>query len=92
MNGWKVELRPAARRDLRLLDEGPRRAALDLLFELEEQGPELVSSIELRANPSIPRVPFHERYRMIYEISKARKQISVTRIRLRSSAYKGMKG
>ena len=91
MNGWKVEVRPRARKDLRELSEGPRRAALDLFAELMELGPGLEGAIELRANPGTWRVRFHDSYRMLYSASRTRRQILVTRIKPSANAYEGMK-
>jgi mRNA-degrading endonuclease RelE of RelBE toxin-antitoxin system len=76
---------------LRQLDDGPRQAAQDLIEEMTEEGPELLSAPELRASPDTWRVRFHDRYRMIYQVSKDRKHIYVTGIRTRRVAYKGMK-
>jgi mRNA-degrading endonuclease RelE of RelBE toxin-antitoxin system len=89
--GWKVELSNSARRELRQLDDGSRQAAAELLEELAED-PALVHAIELRGKPDTWRARFHhDRYRMIYQISKGRRHIRVTRIRARPTAYEGMK-
>ena len=91
MNGWTVDLTGIARRDLRKLEEGPQQAAIELLQDLNE-GPELGGAIELRSNPDVWRVRFHsDQYRMLYQVSRKRNRILVTRIRPRSTAYKGMK-
>ena len=42
MNAWTVELRLAAKRGLRAIEEGPRQAAVDLLKDLIED-PALVN-------------------------------------------------
>jgi len=90
--GWTIELRKSAQRELRQLEDGPKRAAEELLQDLAE-GPTLVTAIEMRGNPGVWRARFHhERYRMIYQISRGRKHILVTRIRPRPTAYEGMKG
>lgn len=92
MNGWKVALRPGARRELRRLDDEPRREALDLVEDLREQGPALETALKMRGYPDSWRVRFfHESYRMVYEVFRNRKQIEVTRIRPRPTAYKGMR-
>jgi mRNA-degrading endonuclease RelE of RelBE toxin-antitoxin system len=69
------------------------KAASELLQDLTEgpPDPETRTSIELRANPKVWRIRFHDNYRMIYQVSKAEKRIIVTRIKARSEAYKGMK-
>jgi len=91
VNGWKVELRKSAQRELRQLEDGPQRAAEELLQDLAED-PTLVPAIEMRGNPDTCRARFHhDRYRMVYQVSKARKHILVARIRARPVAYKGMK-
>ena len=50
MKRWTVELRPAAQRDLKKLDEGPQREAVELFQDLEED-PFSVPAIQLRAHP-----------------------------------------
>jgi mRNA-degrading endonuclease RelE of RelBE toxin-antitoxin system len=90
------ELKPAARRELRQLDMGPRQEAIALILELADEGPRIAGAIELRAielraNPDLWRVRFHDGYRMIYRVVQSRKLISVLRIRPRLTAYKGMK-
>jgi mRNA-degrading endonuclease RelE of RelBE toxin-antitoxin system len=91
VNGWKVELTPSAQRQFRRLEDGPRQAAEELLQDLAED-PALIPAVELDANPNTWRVRFHhDRYRMIYQISRGRKHILVTRMRPRPIAYEGMK-
>ncbi len=92
MNGWKVELRPSAKREFRQLEDGPRRDAEELIADLREQGPAIITAIELRGHPDTWRARFHDGYRMIYRVSRSRKHILVTRIRSRPLAYEGMKG
>ena len=82
---------PSADRDLRRLDDGPQRDAIELIDDLSED-PSLVSAIELRGHPGIWRVRFHhDRCRMIYQITKSQRRILVMRIRYRPTAYEGMK-
>jgi len=93
LNGWTVKLSPAARRQYRQLEDGPKSAAKELLEDLEAEGPAHIQAIELRANPDTWRARFHhERNRMIYQVSPTRRLILVTRIKPRSSAYEGMRG
>jgi mRNA-degrading endonuclease RelE of RelBE toxin-antitoxin system len=90
-DGWKVDISKSAQRELRQLDDGPRQAAAELLEDLAED-PALADAIELRGKPDTWRARFHhDRYRMIYQISRGRKHIRVTRIRARPTAYEGMK-
>jgi mRNA-degrading endonuclease RelE of RelBE toxin-antitoxin system len=92
VNAWIVDLRPSARKDLRRLPSGPRQAALEVLDELREHGPGLVEAFQLRGYKDTWRVRFHhEDYRMIYEVSRSKRRIDVTKIRPRSIAYEGMK-
>jgi mRNA-degrading endonuclease RelE of RelBE toxin-antitoxin system len=92
VNGWTVELRPRAKKELRILDDGPRQEALDLLDELREEGPALVAALKMRGYPDTWRVRFYrEGYRMVYTVFRSRKHIVVTRIRPRPIAYKGMR-
>jgi len=92
MNGWAIELSQSAQRELRLLEDGPRQAATDLLEDLRELGPALESAVQLRAHKDVWRARFHhDRYRMIYQVAKGQKRILVKRIRNRANAYQGMK-
>jgi mRNA-degrading endonuclease RelE of RelBE toxin-antitoxin system len=92
MNGWAIELSQSAQRELRLLEDGPRQADIDLLEDLRELGPMLITSIQLRAHKDVWRARFHQdRYRMIYQVAKGQKRIIVKRIRIRATAYKSMK-
>lgn len=90
MSGWTVELLESARRDLRLLGDGPQQDAIALLDELAED-PMLVQPIEMSGKANVWRVCFHGDYRLIYQIAKAQKRVIVLRIRPRSTAYEGMK-
>ncbi len=92
MSDWRVELRPAARKDQRQLEDGPRRSAAFILEELAEEGPELSGAIPMRGYNDTWRVRFHnERFRMVYRVIRSRKVIAVLRIRPRSTAYEGLK-
>jgi mRNA-degrading endonuclease RelE of RelBE toxin-antitoxin system len=91
VNPWRVDLSISAQRELRRLNEGPRRAADELIDDLSEYGPELPGAIELVANPDIWRVRFHDGYRMVFEVSRKRRAIRIIRVRPRSIAYRGMK-
>jgi mRNA-degrading endonuclease RelE of RelBE toxin-antitoxin system len=92
MNAWAVELSLSAQRELRLLEDGPRQAATDLLEDLRELGPTVASAIQLRAHKDVWRARFHnDRYRIIYQVANGQKRIIVKRIRIRNIAYKNMK-
>lgn len=82
MIGWKVVVRPSARKDLRELPEGPRRAALELIADLIELGPQVPTAVEMRANPGTWRVRFHESYRMVYQASRTRRRFSLRALSL----------
>jgi mRNA-degrading endonuclease RelE of RelBE toxin-antitoxin system len=89
---WTVELNRRASKDFRELDFNGKESARDMMAELEEEGPAIHGAIEMRANPDTWRVRFNnERYRMIYRVSRGRKEILVTRMRPRRIAYKGMR-
>lgn len=76
-----------ARREFRLLDEGPKRDAAELPEDLRE-GLDAVPSIELRANPNVHRARFHHgMHRMVYLVAEGQKKIIVKRIRPRAIAY-----
>jgi hypothetical protein len=63
-----------------------------MLQDVAEEGPILLPAIEPRGYPDTWRVRFHhERFRMIYQVSRSWKHIPVTRIRPRAIAYEGMK-
>ena len=88
---WEVEVRPRARRELRLLPEGPKREATEILEDLQDD-PLSVPAIQLKSHPpGTMRARFHDGYRMVYQISKPERRVIVSRIRPRSIAYKGMK-
>lgn len=90
MNGWKVELTNSAKKELRRLDEGPKRDAAELIADLIED-PLAVPATELRHYPGLWRARFHHGlYRMIYRISKPEKRVVIRRIRPRATAYEGM--
>jgi mRNA-degrading endonuclease RelE of RelBE toxin-antitoxin system len=59
--------------------------------ELIEEGQAIAGATELRSNPDIWRVRFHDGYRMVYEVFSGQRLIRVLRLRPRSIAYKGMK-
>jgi mRNA-degrading endonuclease RelE of RelBE toxin-antitoxin system len=88
---WTVEITPTARRQYRQLEDGPKSEARDLLEDLEAEGPDSIPAIELRRNPNVWRIRFHNNYRLIYQLSKAEKRIIVVRIKSRDKAYEGMK-
>jgi hypothetical protein len=58
MNGWAIEPDQSAQRELRLLEDGPRPAAIDLLEYLRELGPTLVLAIQLRVHKDDRRARF----------------------------------
>lgn len=92
MTSWTVEVKEQAYKDFRKLEDGAREAVLDLIEELETEGPAVYGAIEMRANPDTWRVRFYnERYRMVYQVSRTRKRIRIIRMRLRGVVYKGMK-
>jgi len=89
---WTVELRPVARRELRLLDDGPKRDAAALIADLTED-PMQVAAREMRHYQNTWKARFyHDQYRIIYRIARAQRRIVVIRIRPRGTAYEGMKG
>jgi mRNA-degrading endonuclease RelE of RelBE toxin-antitoxin system len=91
VNQWTVEVDPAAGRELRRLDEGPKRDALELMEDLAED-PYAVSAHELEGYQNTWSARFcFDQYRMIFQIAKPSKRVLVTRIRSRSTAYEGMK-
>jgi len=73
VSDWTVELRPAARKELRQLEDGPRRSAAFVIEELAEEGPELTGAIPMRGYTDTWRVRFHnERFRMVYRVFRKR--------------------
>lgn len=91
MKNWTLKLTAGARKNLRELDEGPKRDAAELLHELEED-PFSVPAIQLRSHaPGTMRARFHGTYRMVYQISKSEKRVIVLRIKPRGTVYRGMK-
>ena len=70
VNGWKVELRHPPRREFRQLEDGPKRAAEELLQDPAEQVPR--SSRQSSCAAHTYRARFHhDRYRMVYQVSKS---------------------
>jgi mRNA-degrading endonuclease RelE of RelBE toxin-antitoxin system len=91
VKNWTVKLTAGAKKNLRELEEGPKRDAAELLHDLEED-PFSVPAIQLRSHaPGTMRARFHGTYRMVYQISKAEKRVIVSRIKHRNTAYRGMK-
>ena len=92
MSTWTVEFEPAARREYTQLEEGPRRSAASVIAEQIEEGPELSGAILRRGYRDTWRVRFHnDRFRMVFEAFRKRRQIIVIRIRPRSTAYRGLR-
>ncbi len=91
MTPWRVELTKSAKRELRELEEGPRREAGELIQDLAVDPTNIPGAIELRANPNHWRIRFHHNYRILYFIAKAQRRVIVRRIRPRPIAYKGIK-
>jgi mRNA-degrading endonuclease RelE of RelBE toxin-antitoxin system len=92
VNRWTVDLLPAAQKELARLENGPLQEAVSILEDMRENGPEFIPAIELRANPATWRARIHhDRFRMLYQVSRTKKRIVVIRIRPRPSAYEGLK-
>jgi len=71
VNRWKVELRPSAKREFRHLEDRPRRDAEELIADLREQGPAIVTAIELRGHPDTWRSRFHGASALVPSPTKA---------------------
>jgi hypothetical protein len=56
--GWTVELTASARRQYRMIDDGPQRSAANILAELSEDVPEIAGAIPLRGYRDLWRVRF----------------------------------
>jgi hypothetical protein len=61
VNGWIVDLSKGARREFRLLEDGPKRDATDLMEDLREQGPVVEGALKMRAYPDTWRVRIHRK-------------------------------
>jgi mRNA-degrading endonuclease RelE of RelBE toxin-antitoxin system len=92
VNRWTVELSKSAQREYRRLEEGPKRDAAELLEDLAED-PFSIPAISMRSHPpGTMRARFHhDRYRMVYQISKPERRVIVSRMRPRPIAYRGLK-
>lgn len=91
MTRWMLEVRPAARRAFRRLDDGPKRDAAELLQDLAED-PTQVAASEMRHYQNTWKARFyHGQYRIVYQLAKSKKRVIVIRIGPRSTAYDGMK-
>jgi hypothetical protein len=58
---WKVILRPAAQRQYRLLEEGPKQDAAELLQDLEEDPTNIPFSLLMDTYTQTWRAHFHHR-------------------------------
>jgi mRNA-degrading endonuclease RelE of RelBE toxin-antitoxin system len=86
---WKIEILPAAEKDLDALDDALRREALEAILDLAE-APTPPDAIELRGLRNHYRIAFgNRRYRIVYRLSKRAKTIFVIRVRPRSTVYIG---
>ena len=89
---WHVELKLSARRDLRALPDREREEVRRLFDELEED-PFLPGAEKLRHYNNRYKIRFGrgERYRMLYDVFPASRNVIVGRIALRSpETYSGM--
>ena len=93
MNGWQVEFTDEVWPAYRALTDHLRREVIEILWELREDGPEIFGAIQLRSNRDTWRVRFGSgRYRMLYQASRRKKRIGVSRLGLRKNAYAGLRG
>jgi mRNA-degrading endonuclease RelE of RelBE toxin-antitoxin system len=93
VNGWQVGFTDDAWSQYRVLPDHVRKEAIEILWELREDGPEIFGAIQLRSNRDTWRVRFDNgRYRMVYEASHRKKRIFVSRMGLRKTVYKGLRG
>jgi len=75
MSFWTIELSKSAKKELHLLEDGPKQAAIELMEDLRELGPLVVTAIQLRAHKDVWRARFHHgKYRMIYQVAKGQKR------------------
>jgi mRNA-degrading endonuclease RelE of RelBE toxin-antitoxin system len=89
---WKVVLRPAAKKQYRLLEEGPKRDAAELIEDLAEDPTRIPGAIPMKGYANAYRARFHhQQYRMVYEIFKGSRTVVISRMRPRPAACQGMK-
>ncbi len=87
---WTLPVAPSANREFRKLPDWVRDEAVELLAELRTD-PLPPDAIELRGLAGHYRVKFGSgRYRLIYRISESRRDVWVSRIRERGTAYRGL--
>ena len=90
--GWKVILRSQAKKEYRLLEEGPKRDAAELMQDLEEDPLNIPGAIPMKGYKNADRARFHhKRYRMVYEVFKPSKTVIVFRMQPRPTVYDGLR-
>ncbi len=86
---WRIEILPAAEKDLDQLEEPLRREALEAILDLAED-PVPADALPLAGMRRHYRVAFgNRRYRIVYRVSRQRETIIVIRVRSRSEVYVG---
>lgn len=90
--GYNVVVKPSAQRELDQLPEEARAEIVHRLAELKDN-PRPPDSLLLDGYTQHYRIyAYRSLYRVIYLISDKQKRVVVLRIRLRTDAYKGMRG
>lgn len=90
---WAVKFNRKSNNDFEALTKAQKLEILALIEELQEDGPAIAGAIQLRSNQNTWAVRFdNARYRMIYEVSKAKRQIILSRMQPRGVVYKGLRG
>jgi mRNA-degrading endonuclease RelE of RelBE toxin-antitoxin system len=90
--GWRVILRPLAKRQYRVLEDGPKRDAAELMQDLQEDPLNIPGAVLVTGYKNAERARFHhKRYRMVYEVFKASKTVIVFRMQPRPVVYDGLR-
>jgi mRNA-degrading endonuclease RelE of RelBE toxin-antitoxin system len=89
-DGWSVEFRPSALRELRQLEDNANAEALQVIQELSED-PFPQDAVGLRGHPGVYRIRCcRDAYRIVYSVSRKKRKVIVQRVRPRQSAYQGL--
>lgn len=88
---WNVRILPAARRQLRKLDEYIRLDADQAIAELTED-PFPFDSVAMEGYSDLYRVKFHGgRYRVVYQVKPKTRSVLITGVGPRDSVYEGFR-
>ena len=87
---WRLKVLKSAERELDELPEAAYREVVNAIADLIED-PHPPGSIPLRNYRDVYRVRvYHDRYRLVYQVSRHQQTIVIWRVRPRATAYIGL--